>query len=197
MQIDKYLDYKVGKFTYRNFVTLSKEEQLMVLRERNNPAVKKWMFTQEDIREEDHLRFIEGLKERTDAYYWLMLMDGNPVGVLSLLHCDEQKASGEPGYYLFADYADSGVGLEMHYCYKKLFFEEFGLEVLPGYILVGNTSAYQLACFFGAERCGTKVEEGRTYVAMQTRRERFLQVEGDKLASRFVRFLKSNKVVWE
>ena len=84
MQIDKNRDYQVGPYTYRNFITLTLEEKLMILRERNHLDVKKWMFTKEDISEEGHLAYIEGLKTRDDAYYWLMLRDGKPVGVLSI-----------------------------------------------------------------------------------------------------------------
>ena len=79
MQIDKNRTYQAGPYTYRNFITLSLEEKLMILRERNHPDVKKWMFTKEDITEEDHLAYIEGLKNRDDAYYWLMERDGVPV----------------------------------------------------------------------------------------------------------------------
>lgn len=35
MLIDKYKTYTVGEYTYRNFVTLSRDELLMILRERN------------------------------------------------------------------------------------------------------------------------------------------------------------------
>ena len=127
MQIDKNRDYQVGPYTYRNFITLTIEEKMMILRERNHPDVKKWMFTKEDITEEGHLAYIEGLKTRDDAYYWLMLHDGKPVGVLSIIHCDFENDEGEPGYYLFASEQEGGYGLEMQYYYKKFFFEELGL----------------------------------------------------------------------
>ena len=82
MLIDKEKDYQVASFTYRNFINLSEEDKLMILRERNHPDVKKWMFTNEDIKEESHLAFINGLKKRDDAYYWLMLRECKPIGVL-------------------------------------------------------------------------------------------------------------------
>lgn len=197
MLIDKLKDYKVGPYTYRNFITLTLEEKLMILKQRNHPDVKKWMFTEEDIKESDHLAFINGLAHRTDAYYWLMERDGNAIGVLSIIHCDDEKNEGEPGYYLFASEQDSGWGLEMQYYYKKFFFEELGLNNLFGYLLYGNTNAYLLSCFFGAEKDGELMDKGHKYIVMHTPKQNFEKISPQKLTSQFVKYVKANPVVWE
>ena len=142
MQIDKSKDYKILSYTFRNFINLTFREKRMVLHERNHPDVKKWMFTNEDIREKDHLRFIDSLVDRNDAFYWLVERDDVPVGVLSIVHCNYEKNEGESGYYLFSAQQDSGIGLELQYAYKKFFFETVGVENLPGHILYGNTTDY-------------------------------------------------------
>jgi len=197
MQIDKNRDYQVGPYTYRNFITLSLEEKLMILRERNHPDVKKWMFTKNDILEEDHLAYIESLKTRNDAYYWLMEYDRKPVGVLSIIHCDLQKEEGEPGYYLFASQQDTGNGLEMQYCYKKLFFDILGIQKLVGHVLYGNTNAYLMSCFYGAETVCEIVDDGRRYLEVHTSKVNFEKVSPLKLVSQFVKYVKANPVVWE
>lgn len=197
MQIDKNRTYQVGPYTYRNFITLSLEEKLMILRERNHPDVKKWMFTKEDITEEGHLAYIESLKTRDDAYYWLMERDGAPVGVLSIIHCDFEKEEGEPGYYLFASEQEGGNGLEMQYYYKKFFFEELGLKNLFGHLLYGNTNAYLMSCFYGAVKDGEMEEGGRKYLIMHTPKENFEKILPKKLASQFIKFVKAHPVLWE
>lgn len=197
MLIDKEKDYQVASFTYRNFINLSEEDKLMILRERNHPDVKKWMFTNEDIKEESHLAFINGLKKRDDAYYWLMLREGKPIGVLSIIHCDFQKEEGEPGYYLFAAEQDSGIGLEMQFCYKKFFFETLGMKNLFGHILYGNTNAYLMSCFFGAVKDGEMTEDGRHYLLMHTPKENFERIVPDKLIMQFVKYVKANPVKWD
>lgn len=197
MQIDKNRDYQVGPYTYRNFITLILEEKLLILRERNHPDVKKWMFTKEDIKEDSHLAYIEGLKKREDAFYWLMEREGKPVGVLSIIHCDYAKEEGEPGYYLFASEQEGGYGLEMQYYYKKFFFEELGLKNLFGHLLYGNTNAYLMSCFYGAVKDGEMEEDGRRYIVMHTPKENFERVSPNKLVSQFVKYVKSNPVVWE
>lgn len=197
MFIDKFETYAEGDYTYRNFVTLSKDELLLILRERNHPDVKKWMFNNEDIQEGDHLAFVEGLKNRNDAYYWLMEYKGVPIGVLSLIHINYEMEEGETGYYLFASHQDSGLGLDMQFHYKKLFFSHLGVRNLPGEILWGNTNAYQMSLFFGAEVDGTMEREGRKYVVMHTSKENFEKIEGRKLTSKFIKYIKSHPVSWE
>ncbi len=197
MQIDKYKEYQVGSYSYRSFTTLSLDEKLMVLRERNHPDVKKWMFTKEDIKEEEHLSFIEGLKSRDDAFYWLMKYDGKPVGVLSIIHCDLNEEEGEPGYYLFASEQDAGNGLEMQYCYKKFFFEILGVKKLIGHLLYGNTNAFLMSGFFGAVKVGEFMEDDRRYIVVHTLKESFDKISPFKLASQFIKYVKTNPIVWE
>lgn len=197
MLIDKCKTYTVGEYTYRNFVTLSKEELLMILRERNQPDVKKWMFTNDDIGEDEHLAFAEGLKNRDDVFYWLMEYSGESIGVLSLIHVDYDRKEGEPGYYLFASQQNSGIGLEMQYSYKKLFFDQLGLNSLPGNILRGNTTAYQMSSFFGAVEDGIIERDGRKYIAMHTPKENFEKIGERKLTSQFIRYIKTHPVSWE
>lgn len=197
MLIDKFKTYAIGEFTYRNFVTLSRDELLKVLKERNHPDVKKWMYTNDDIQEKDHLSFVEGLKTRNDAYYWLMAYKGEPIGVLCLIHVDYELEQGEPGYYLFASQQNSGIGLDMQYNYKKLFFTHFGLRNLPGNILWGNTNAYLMSMFLGAVSDGTIEHDGRKYIVMHTPRENFELIDDHKLTSRFIKYIKTHPVSWK
>lgn len=197
MFIDNTIDYTVLSYRFRNFINLTKVDKLMILRERNHPDVKRWMVTNEDIKEEDHLNFIDSLTKRTDAYYWLIEREGLPIGVLSIIHCNYDKSEGETGYYLFHSQQDTGVGLEFQYIYKKFFFEVLGIENLPGHILYGNTSAYQLTAFFGGVEDGETLINGQKYLIMHTPKENFQKVNPNKLTSQFVKFIKRNKKIWE
>ena len=42
-----------------NFTDLSNDEKKIILEWRNNPNIKKWMYTQSDITLESHLNFID------------------------------------------------------------------------------------------------------------------------------------------
>lgn len=197
MFIDKNIDYQVGDFCFRNFLHLNNSELLMILKERNHPNVKKWMVSKDDITKEEHIEFVNGLKSRDDAYYWLIYHNDKPVGVLSLIHCDYDKEEGEAGYYLFNSYQDEGIGLDLHYNYKKFFFEYLHLKNLPGRILWGNTNAYQISKFFGAELDSVKEIDNRKFIFMHTSKDAFLSVPSEKLTSRFINFIKTNPIIWE
>lgn len=192
MYIDKNKDYVIGSFRFRNFINLNSNEKLMILKERNHPDVKKWMFTNNDILEEDHICFINSLKNRNDAFYWLIERNGMAIGVLSIVKCDYDKGEGESGYYLFANYQKSGFGLELHYAYKKLFFNTFSFKRLLGHIQVGNDNSYYLTAFFGGKKNGIIEIDNQKYYDMYTDKEQFLNVLPDKLASRFIKFLKTS-----
>lgn len=197
MFINKFKNYIVGEFTYRNFITLSRDELLMILKERNHPDVKKWMFTNDDILENDHFSFVDSLKNRNDAYYWLMEYHGVPIGVLSLIHIDYDLEEGEAGYYLFASQQNSGIGLDMQFYYKKLFFNHFGMRNLPGTIMWGNSNAYQMSLFLGAVVDNTIEQNGRKYIVMHTPKENFEIIDDYKLSSQFIKYIKSHPVLWE
>ena len=45
-----------------NFIDLELEEKEMILKWRNHPEIRKWMYNQDEIKLEEHLSFIESLK---------------------------------------------------------------------------------------------------------------------------------------
>ena len=45
-----------------NFINLNLEQKKMILEWRNNPDIKIWMYNQDEIKLENHLSFIENLK---------------------------------------------------------------------------------------------------------------------------------------
>jgi len=197
MLINKEAEYQVGDFVFRNFIQLSREELLMILRERNHPSVKQWMITYDDISVCAHLKFVDSLVNREDAFYWLIEYNSVPVGVLSLTHCNYITNEAEAGYYLFSSHQNAGIGLELQYSYKKLFFETFNVNNLPGEILWGNTNAYLISSFLGAKADGTIIKDGRKYIQMHTSKHDFESVGVKKLTSQFIKYIKANPIIWE
>lgn len=196
MNIDKNEVYSSGNFVFRNFTSLTRNELLMILHERNHPNVKKWMFSDSDIDEVSHLNFVNGLKDRKDAFYWLMYYNDRPIGVFSLVHCDFLNNVADPGYYLFAEAQNSGIGLEMHLAYKQLCFHQLGVQTLASHILWGNTSAMQLTLFYGGHLEEEQWIDGKRFAYVRTSKENFDLVDVSKLASRFVKFIKANPIKW-
>ena len=85
MKIDRYKIYTLDGYTYENFVSLDRKELEMILTWRNHAEIRKWMMNTAPITLEDHLAYVESLKQRDDAYYWLVRRGGIPVGVLNIM----------------------------------------------------------------------------------------------------------------
>ena len=101
IRIDKVKVYESHGYKFRNFVTLSLEEKLMVLEWRNHEKVRNMMVNKEKIGIDDHLTFIDKLYEREDCFYWLVEDPlGIDIGVLDLIHVDYDKDEGEIGFYI-------------------------------------------------------------------------------------------------
>lgn len=111
IRIDKHKIYESHGYHFINFLDLSKEQKKMVLSWRNHDKVRNMMVNRDPISLDNHLKFIEGLKERTDCYYWIVEdPSGDEVGVLDLIHVDYDKDEGEIGFYINPE--ESGKGFE-------------------------------------------------------------------------------------
>ena len=65
-----------------NFTDLSNDEKKIILEWRNNPNIKKWMYTQSDITLESHLNFIDSLNNSKDKLYFLVKKEDENIGVI-------------------------------------------------------------------------------------------------------------------
>ena len=111
IKIDREKVYESHGYRFKNFVCLTDAEKEMVLNWRNHDKVRSMMVNKDIIPLENHLAFIEGLKQREDCFYWLVTdpKDIN-VGVLDVIHINMEEDVGEIGYYLNQD--ETGNGFE-------------------------------------------------------------------------------------
>lgn len=197
MVIDKHKDYCVDSYIFRNFITLSLEEKKMVLDWRNKEKIRRWMNHTEVIPLENHLNYIESLKEREDVFYWLVYRSNEPVGVVDILDVNPENGDVETGYYLNPDYLDSGLGFEFYYYFKLFFHDYLMVDRAVGDLLVGNVNSYMLITYFGGHAEKVIRREKGTFLAMVTTKEAFDAVkDGANDLLKFARFIKKNKIDW-
>lgn len=67
-----------------NYIDCSIEQHRTILRLRNLDIIRKWMVNQEIISEEDHLNFVNGLRNRTDRKFFAVYKDDVLVGTYNL-----------------------------------------------------------------------------------------------------------------
>ena len=75
-----------------NFIDLNIEEKEMILKWRNHPEIRKWMYNQDEIKLEEHLNFIESLKSRKDKLYFLVKKEEEFIGVIDFTQLVEKKS---------------------------------------------------------------------------------------------------------
>ena len=197
--IDRNKEYIVEDYTFKNYVLLSEKEVRLVWEWRNHPDIRKWMANSDIIPYESHLSFINNLNSRKDAYYWLVLKNGNPIATFNLTHIDYTKNSGMPGFYLSPDEIDSGEGFILHYYYKLLVFNQLGLELLEGgFVKVGNVRAYLMGKFWGGNPVGYFEEDGEGYIEQRVSKVAFESVDKTHLIKDFSAFARKNrKIDWK
>ncbi|MBK2043934.1 UDP-2,4-diacetamido-2,4,6-trideoxy-beta-L-altropyranose hydrolase [Allofrancisella guangzhouensis] len=81
-QLEKYIQkYTFGVELY-NFTELNYDESVKVLSWRNDPLIRNNMYSTEEIKLSDHLRFIESLSNRDDKKYFVVRKENNDIGVV-------------------------------------------------------------------------------------------------------------------
>ena len=126
-----------------NFTDLTHSEKYKVLEWRNHPEIKQWMYTQEDISLENHLQFIESLKDTNDKLYFLVKKDNDYLGVVDFYNIDYEKQVCEFGLYANPNSKVPGVGrlLEkvcIDFVFDTLRLKKLKLEVFSNNLQVRN-----------------------------------------------------------
>lgn len=137
------------KYTFRNFTDLSYDEALLVQEWRNDESIRKWMYNTDIIELNQHLGFLESLKNNSSKKYFLVYRDLTPVGVFNLIDYDGVR--GEWGYYIAPQLHSGNIGVEFYFYVLKYCFEVLNVSELYGYALASNKAANSFNSLFGFE----------------------------------------------
>jgi UDP-4-amino-4,6-dideoxy-N-acetyl-beta-L-altrosamine N-acetyltransferase len=136
---NKMTNYKIiledfGEVELCNYVNLNADNKTLVLNMRNHPEIRKWMYNQDDILEDAHLRFIQSLENDIDRRYFLVKKHSNIIGSINFSQIDLHD-SVKFGLYAnpFESLKGLGAILEAvvtHYAFRELGVTKLKLEVL-------------------------------------------------------------------
>jgi UDP-4-amino-4,6-dideoxy-N-acetyl-beta-L-altrosamine N-acetyltransferase len=117
---------------------------------RNSPAVAAYMYSDHAITAEEHVRWFAGLEADLSRVYWIIEMDGAPVGLVNLY--DVKPTECAWAYYL-ADPATRGRGVGAYVELRMLdhVFSGLGLDRLWCEVLEDNDAVWKLHQSFGFE----------------------------------------------
>lgn len=126
-----------------NLVDCSKQDLLYVLKLRNHPDVRKWMYNQHEIIESEHLNFIKKLKKSNENEYFLVKKFKQILGVIYFNKIDRIKKTLFFGFYsnVFDPAPGCGRILEeasLFYAFNFLNSDKIFLEVFADNKIVIN-----------------------------------------------------------
>ncbi len=129
---------------------LEAQDSAGVLAWRNSPEVAAHMYSDHAIGEAEHTRWLKAALTRPDRCYWLIELDGAPVGLANLARIDLGRSRCEWAFYL-ADPAvrGRGVGAAVEYLVLGHVFEVRGLNKLWCEVLAANSAVVRLHERFG------------------------------------------------
>lgn len=191
IRIEKKQIYESHGYTFMNFVMLSEEEKLMILRWRNTEKVRQMMLNKELISEKEHFSFIDNLKKRNDCEYWLVSdRKGIKVGVVDLHHIDYEHSEADMGFYM-----DPSQELKLfEFMIECNYFMYVCIGLITNTITINVNNKYILLVnkFLGATFSKrVKIGDEDYYVGKVSMGKLFKENYDTLTLSRFAKFVKS------
>lgn len=121
----------------KNFINLNETEKEFVLKWRNDEKIAKFMKNT-NIELDEHLNFIDKLKQDDGKKYFLVFNDDEPIGVIDFINID--KNSCEFGLYSIK----KGVGDLLMQEIKKYAFKILKVKNLKACVFKINQKALNL-----------------------------------------------------
>jgi UDP-4-amino-4,6-dideoxy-N-acetyl-beta-L-altrosamine N-acetyltransferase len=146
-----------------DFTTLNTEQLTMVLSWRNHPDVRSWMLNSNEISLNEHLSFIESLKNRTDKRYFLIQKGNDYIGVVDLT--DITITSAEIGIYTNPDMR--GVGALLMGAVIQHSFDTLKLTKLIANVFSNNEKAKRLYQKFDFKETNRTTDKEREMISME------------------------------
>ena len=120
---------------------------------RNRPEVSAYMYTDHLISPDEHERWFKGALAAEDRRYWIIELDGEPVGMANLAGIDSGRRRCEWAYYLAEpSVRGRGVGAVVEFMVIDHVFRDLGLNKLWCEVLIDNEAVWKLHLSFGFER---------------------------------------------
>ncbi len=132
---------------------MDRADSARLLTWRNSPEVAAYMYTDHKISQAEHDRWLAGALTAEDRRYWIVELDGAPVGLANLAKIDPIVRRCDWAYYL-AEPATRGrgVGAQVEYIVLRHVFETMGFHKLWCEVLLENEGVWKLHESFGFQR---------------------------------------------
>lgn len=146
-----------------DFTTLDTQLLALVLAWRNHPEIRCWMLSDDMISMENHLHFVESLKNRADKRYFLVQQEDEYIGVIDFT--DITDSSAEIGIY--ANPELHGVGKALMETLIEYAFSTLRVATLIATVFADNGRAKHLYEKFDFTERKQTLYKGREMITME------------------------------
>ncbi len=150
-----------------NFIDLTLKEKEMVLKWRNHPKIKRWMHNSNDITLENHLAFIDSLKNCSDKFYFLLKQEDNYLGVIDFTNILSKTSE----FGLYANIELKGVGNNLLDSVCNYGFNILQLDILRAEVYEENEKAIKLYKKFYFKETNKKTINNKVVICMELKNE--------------------------
>lgn len=128
---------------------LPADQQASVRQLRNQPDVRKFMYTDHEIGEAEHLNWLEGLRDSARQQVFVIVMEAAPVGVVSLSAINTTHGTADWAFYLDTTLQGKGLGSQVELWMLDYAFGVAGLAKLNCEVLEINPAVIKMHQKFG------------------------------------------------
>jgi UDP-4-amino-4,6-dideoxy-N-acetyl-beta-L-altrosamine N-acetyltransferase len=140
-----------------HFRNITEDDLEMILRWRTMPEVSTYMYTDFEPDMDQQRKWYQSISADPRRLDWVIAVDGEDVGLVSIVAIDTTNRRAELGWYLASpSVRGKGIGKSVEMNFLRYVFEDLNLHKLCVEALVGNESGIRVH-----EKCGAKVEGTR------------------------------------
>jgi UDP-4-amino-4,6-dideoxy-N-acetyl-beta-L-altrosamine N-acetyltransferase len=122
---------------------------------RNLPEIRQYMYTDHEIPVPEHARWFGNAISDETKRFWIIELDGEPVGLANVYDISRQHGRAYWAFYLAdARVRGRGVGSFAERFVMRQVFEELGLEKLCCEVLATNEAVARMHERYGFQRDG-------------------------------------------
>ena len=127
----------------------------MIREWRNSPEVAKYMFTDRQITQKEHSKWIKQILSDTNSRYWVVVYNSEDIGLLSIDHIDLHNSRCFWHFYIAKTaHRGKGIGGYCEYAVLHYVFDELGLNKICGELLSSNEIMLNIHWSFGFKNEG-------------------------------------------
>lgn len=116
---------------------------------RNQPDVRKFMYTAHEISETEHARWLASLQSNPRQQVFVILNEKSAVGVVSLNAINTTHKTADWAFYLDSSVQGKGMGSQVEFWLLDYAFGQAGLEKLNCEVLEINPAVIKMHQKFG------------------------------------------------